>query len=298
MKKLFLAAIIAVSAATITSCGPSVPSVEVKTEIDSMTYAMGVSEGNMVKGYQLERMGVDSATVDDFIKGLLEGVNAGDDSCMRAYLVGYQIGMNMGQNFVENVNFQAFGQDSTRTVTLDHFIAGFVSSLKGEDCLMNADSANIIAQEKMQKFQDEKIIAQYADNKKASEDFLAENQKNDSVVVLPSGIQYKVLKAGKGPKVAKGQEFTVHYEGRLIDGTVFDSSYKRNTPAKFTQGGRIIKGWSEIVTHMPVGSTWEVYIPQELGYGKQDKGTIKPFSTLIFKMELISVEKMKDAKKN
>ena len=118
------------------------------------------------------------------------------------------------------------------------------------------------------------------------------NAKKDGVKLIPgSQVQYKVLKEGNGPVPKATDKVKVNYEGKLIDGTEFDSSYKRNKPATF-ECNRVIKGWTEALTHMPVGSTWEIYIPQELAYGAQEQGgKIKPFSALIFKVELLSIEK-------
>ena len=129
----------------------------------------------------------------------------------------------------------------------------------------------------------------YGDIKVAGEKFLAENAKKQDVKVLESGVQYKILKAGTGPVPTASQKVKVHYEGRTLDGNVFDSSYKRGEPTDF-RCNQVIKGWTEALTHMPVGSTWEVYIPYHLAYGERGAGDdIKPFSMLIFKIELLEI---------
>jgi FKBP-type peptidyl-prolyl cis-trans isomerase FklB len=126
--------------------------------------------------------------------------------------------------------------------------------------------------------------------KAEGEKFLAENAKKEGVKVLPSGVQYKVIKEGTGAMPKDTSLVKVHYEGKTIDGKVFDSSYKRNEPADF-RANQVIKGWTDALVHMPAGSIWEVYIPQDLAYGERQQGTdIKPFSTLIFKIELIEVD--------
>ena len=135
-----------------------------------------------------------------------------------------------------------------------------------------------------------KMEAKFGDNRKAGEEFLATNAKKDSVKVTPSGLQYKVLTAGTGEVPTATQKVKVNYEGRLIDGTVFDSSYKRNQPATFACN-QVIKGWTEALTMMPVGSKWELYIPQELAYGDRESGKIPPFSMLIFTVELLEIVK-------
>ena len=131
----------------------------------------------------------------------------------------------------------------------------------------------------------------YADNKAAGEKFLAENKTKEGVVTTPSGLQYKIITKGTGEIPADSSKVKVNYKGTLIDGTEFDSSYKRKEPATF-RANQVIKGWTEALTMMPVGSKWELYIPQELAYGARETGgQIKPFSTLIFEVELVGIEK-------
>ena len=127
-------------------------------------------------------------------------------------------------------------------------------------------------------------------HKEAGEKFLAENAKKAGIVTLPSGLQYEVLNEGTGRKPKATDQVRCHYEGTLIDGTVFDSSYKRNQPATFACN-QVIKGWTEALTMMPVGSKWELYIPQELAYGDRESGKIPPFSMLIFTVELLEIVK-------
>ena len=134
---------------------------------------------------------------------------------------------------------------------------------------------------------------EFGPNKKAGEDFLAKNAKAEGVQVLPSGVQYKVLKEGTGAVPSDTSLVKVNYEGKTLEGKVFDSSYQRNQPANF-RANQVIKGWTEALTHMPAGSVWEVYIPQELAYGERQQGSdIKPFSMLIFKIELLEVDPKK-----
>ena len=131
---------------------------------------------------------------------------------------------------------------------------------------------------------------QYGPNKTAGEKFLAANKTKAGVKTLPSGVQYKVIKEGNGPMPKDTSMVKVNYEGRTIEGKVFDSSYKRGEPLEL-RANQVIKGWTDALVHMPVGSVWEVYIPQELAYGEREQGDIKPFSALIFKIELISAGK-------
>ena len=127
-------------------------------------------------------------------------------------------------------------------------------------------------------------------NKKAGEEFLAANKTKDGVVTLPSGLQYKILTAGTGPKPTLSDSVVCNYKGTLLDNTEFDSSYKRGQPATFPVGG-VIKGWTEALQLMPVGSKWQLFIPPDLAYGPRGSGpTIGPSSTLIFEVELISIK--------
>ena len=130
--------------------------------------------------------------------------------------------------------------------------------------------------------------ANAGDDKKKGEEWMAANAKKAGVKTLPSGVQYKVIKEGSGAMPKDTSTVKVNYEGRLIDGTVFDSSYKRGE-AVTLRANQVIKGWTEALVHMPAGSVWEVYIPQELAYGDREQGQIKPYSPLVFKIELISV---------
>ena len=125
--------------------------------------------------------------------------------------------------------------------------------------------------------------------KQKGEQFLAENAKREGVKTTASGLQYEVLESTLGQKPKATDTVKVHYEGTLIDGTVFDSSYKRGEPISFALN-QVIKGWTEALVRMPVGSVWEIYVPQELAYGELEQGPIKPFSTLIFKIELLNIK--------
>ncbi len=127
-------------------------------------------------------------------------------------------------------------------------------------------------------------------NKKAGEAFLAENKNKPGVVTLPSGLQYQILKEGTGAKPSDNDKVKCHYEGKLIDGSIFESSYQRGEPIDFNVTG-VIRGWTEALKMMPVGSKWRLFIPSDLGYGDQGNGKIQPGSTLIFEVELLDIDK-------
>ena len=278
----------ACAAATFVGCGNSTPKADLKTDVDTMSYAMGMSQTQGLKEFMVERMGVDTAYMDDFIKGLNDGANAGDDKKKAAYYAGIQIGQQISNQMVKGINHEVFGEDSTKTISLKNFMAGFISGTTGKKGLMTIEEAAKLAQTKMMAIKAKNMEKEYGPNKAAGEKFLAANKKKLGVVTLPSGVQYKVIKEGNGPMPKDTSMVKVNYEGKTIDGKVFDSSFKRGEAVDL-RANQVIKGWTEALVHMPAGSVWEVYIPQELAYGEREQGQIKPFSVLIFKIELISV---------
>ena len=289
MKKLFIGAMMmAFAAATFVSCGNSTPKADLKDEVDTLSYAMGMAQTQGLKEYLSDRLQIDTAYMDDFIKGLNDGANAGDDKKKAAYYAGIQIGQQISNQMVKGINHEVFGDDSTKTISLKNFMAGFVSGTTGKKGLMTVEQAAQIAQAKMMAIKAKNMEKEYGPNKVAGEKFLAANKKKPGVVTLPSGVQYKVIKEGNGPMPKDTSMVKVQYEGKTIDGKVFDSSYKRGEPVSL-RANQVIKGWTEALVHMPVGSVWEVYIPQNLAYGEREQGQIKPFSVLIFKIELVSL---------
>ncbi len=290
MKKFTFAALAAVSAVMMYACGNGTPKANLKSDVDTVSYAIGMAQTQGLKDYLVGRLGVDTAYMDDFIKGLNEGANAGDDKKKAAYYAGIQIGQQISNQMVKGINHELFGDDSTKTISLKNFMAGFVAGTTGKGGLMTVDSAAQVAQEMMRAIKAKNLEKEFGGNKADGEKFLAENAKKEGVKVLPSGVQYKVIKEGTGAMPKDTSLVKVHYEGKTIDGKVFDSSYKRNEPADF-RANQVIKGWTDALVHMPAGSIWEVYIPQDLAYGERQQGTdIKPFSTLIFKIELLEVD--------
>ncbi len=288
MKKLSFLAIAAIAAATLASCGKSTPKASLKSEVDSLTYAIGMAQTEGLTEY-LTRQGVDTTYIKEFVKGLNEGASAGDDKKKAAYFAGIMIGQQVGNQMYEGINRQIYGDDSTQSISKKNLMAGFISGVTGKKGLMTMSEAQMYAQTKMEAVKAKAMEAQYGENKKAGEAFLAANAKKEGVKTLPGGVQYKVIKEGNGAIPADTSMVKVHYEGKTVDGKVFDSSYGRKEPTTF-RANQVIKGWTEALVHMPAGSVWEVYIPQEKAYGAQNAGNIKPFSALIFKIELIEVK--------
>ena len=282
----------AIVAAGFTACGNGTPKANLKSDVDSMSYAIGMAQTQGLKDYLVERLGVDTAYMGEFIKGLNEGANAGDNKKKAAYYAGIQIGQQIANQMVKGINHEVFGEDSTKTISMKDFLAGFVSGTTGKEGLMTVEQAQTVAQTKMQEIKAREMEKTYGPNKEEGEKFLAENAKKDGVKTLESGVQYKVIKEGNGAIPADTSLVKVHYEGRLLNDSVFDSSYKRGEPITL-RCNQTIKGWTDAMVHMPAGSIWEVYIPQDLAYGEREQGIIKPFSVLVFKIELLEVNPKK-----
>ena len=290
MKSLKAMAAMAIVAATFSACGnSSAPKADLKTDLDSMSYAIGYLQSQYVRQAIEQGQVVDTAYMDEFVKGINEGANIGEDKKRAAYIMGLQVGQQVSSQLMKGVNREVFGEDSTKTISLKNLLSGFITGATGKKGLMTQESANQIAQSKMEAIKAQTMEKQFGPNKVAGEKFLAANKKKAGVVTLPSGLQYKVIKEGKGAIPTDTTTVKVQYEGRTIDGKVFESSYKNGKEPMKMQPRQMIPGWTEALTRMPEGSVWEVYIPQNLAYKERQAGQIKPFSTLIFKIELVKV---------
>jgi FKBP-type peptidyl-prolyl cis-trans isomerase FklB len=284
-KMMMMAATITITAMTMISCNGD-NKAELKDGVDSLAYDCGVWQSEGLKQYMTMQLGIDSTYMDDFIKGMKEGAVNEVDHKKEAYLKGLEVGKDI-QGLAKSLNQQVYGDDSTKNVNVKTIIAGFIAGLKGTDG-RTAEQAYADFDKKLEPIREAQLLKDFGDNKKAGEKYLAENKKKEGVKVTQSGLQYKVLVEGTGALPTDSSTIQVNYEGKLIDGTVFDSSYERNMPftVNMTRPG-VIEGWVEALKMMPAGSKWEVTIPQELGYGAQNQGPIKPFSTLIFTIEVL-----------
>ena len=290
MKKVSIFMAIA-AAASLASCTAQAPKANLKTDIDSLSYSIGMAQTQGLKGYLTGRLDVDTAYMAEFIKGLNEGANKTSKKDI-AYMAGLQIGQQISNQMMKGINQELFAGDSTKTISKDNFMAGFIAGTLEKGGVMTMEAAQEYTRTAMETIKAKAMEEKYADNKAAGEKFLAENKAKEGVKTTESGLQYKVITEGKGEIPADTCKVKVNYKGTLIDGTEFDSSYKRNEPATF-RANQVIKGWTEALTMMPVGSKWELYIPQELAYGSRESGQIKPFSTLNFEVELVGIEKDK-----
>lgn len=270
------------------SCTAQSPKANLKTEVDSLSYAFGLSRVEGLTNYLVGQVGMDTTYMNDFINGFLEGKDKYSPKDV-AYFEGMRIGQLISRGWVEGLSNEVFQGDSTKQVSRNDMLAGFYDGLKKKG-IMSSMEAQTYSQQKMEEIMKRATVEKYADNKEAGEKFLAENKGKDGVKTTESGLQYKIIKEGKGAVPTETDKVKVNYKGTLIDGTEFESSYTRNEPSTF-RANQVIKGWTEALTMMPVGSKWELYIPQDLAYGDRDQQKIKPFSTLIFEVELLGIEK-------
>lgn len=296
MKKMILAAVAAT--ALLGSCNkPGATTVNLKNDVDTLSYALGLVNSpndEQIKQY-LMQAGSDSAYVEQFFKGLKEGLSMSTNKKQTAYQLGLQSGMQIKNQMMTGLEHQVFAGDSTRHLSIKNFILGQNDARKGKSALKDANGMELDPQGLQTLLMDlvnnltaksnEKV---YGPKKQASEDFMANVAKQPGVKKLEGGVCYKVLTEGKGEIPTADQVVEVEYEGRLIDGTVFDAS--KGQPVKFP-ANQVIPGWTEALTHMPVGSEWEVYIPWDKAYGERESGPIPPYSALVFKIKLISAAK-------
>ena len=288
MKKFSILAAV-VLAAIMGSCTNGTPTANLKDDVDTLSYAFGIAQTRGLKDYLAMRMDVDTTYIDEFIKGLNESVNAGDNKKKAAYYAGLQIGQQISQQMVKGINYEIFGDDSTRTISLNNFMAGFIDATKNKQGIMSMEEATSTVENLMQTLKAKVMEEKYGDWKKQCEDYMAKIAKKEGIKELGDGIYYEVLTEGTGAIPADTNLVSVNYEGKLLNDTIVDSSYQRGEPAKF-RCNQVIPGWIKALTNMPVGSTWMVYIPQEQAYGEREAGKITPFSCLIFKIELLGIE--------
>ena len=260
---------------------------ELNSSSDTLSYAAGMMLTDGLIPY-LKQTGVDTAYMAKFIEGFETIVKSGDNPEMKAYVAGMEIANRVKDQMLSRMKGDL--KDSPDSIVDELAFRGFIDGLKSDTSVYDSERASEMFKQKFEAAKKAKEEKLYGPNRDAGKAFLAENAKKDSVVTLPSGLQYKVLVEGNGEVPKATDKVLVNYEGRLIDGTVFDASKKHgDKPAEF-KPSQVIKGWTEALTMMPVGSKWQLYIPYELAYGERNTGSIKPFSTLIFDVELVGID--------
>jgi FKBP-type peptidyl-prolyl cis-trans isomerase FklB len=317
--------------------GGSSSNVSLKSSVDTLSYAYGVNLGEQGLEQYLVQLGVltdttqlkmsyngrisaesdktkkealekeyktklDSAieangkNITAFISGLKEGIAAKDEKA--PYIYGITVGNQIAKQMLPNLESQAFGPGSKDKLNKDLILSALVGVLKKEKPVI-PNSAELlqkkmaVLQEQAKAKKDEELKKQYGSQIAAGDKFLAENKTKEGIVTTASGLQYKVNTNGTGAKPKATDRVKVNYVGKLLDGTVFDSSKE---PVTFGVN-QVIKGWTEALELMPVGSKWTIFVPYKLGYGSQDMGKIKPFSTLIFEVELLAIDNAASAPK-
>lgn len=249
---------------------------------DTFSYTMGVAQSASLKTYLEQRENVDSNFMSFVAQALMDAPSLTDAQIKekQAYAAGLKIAKMNSEQVIPQLNMAATGKSDTTYTDLSLYTKGLADGLKGTS-LLSADSAMKVAERQFEYYKQEL--------KERNQAFLVENAKQSDVKTTASGLQYRVITQGTGAMPADTADVEVQYEGKLIDGTVFDSSYKRKKPASFNLS-KVIKGWQEGLQLMPEGSVYELYIPYELGYGERGTQNIPAFSTLIFKVELLKVK--------
>lgn len=289
MKKiLFIAAAAVVAFGSCNKGG--IPKGNIETELDTLSYELGVANSQGVKMYLVNQLGIDTAYMDEFYKGFAAAAQASDDKKLAAYYAGVQIGQQIGNQVYSAANSEIFGSDSTQTINLTQLVAGFIEGAKGTT-IIDVETIKKELTNRVNVYKDRTLTKTYGDNKKKSEAFIAKKAKEEGIKKLPGGTLYKVVTESNGPIPAPGKKVKVIYEGKTLDGNVFDSSEKNNNgqPTEIMVN-QVIPGWQEALAIMPQGSEWELYVPYDQAYGNRDMGEIKPYSALIFKIKLVNVD--------
>ena len=263
--------------------------VTMTTQSDTLSYVAGMSLTQGLVEFLQHSMKIDTAYMADFISGLEKTIESADDPQFKAYMAGMEIAKQLKEKMLPGMAREL--KDSPDSLVEELAFRGFIDALQGDTTYYNTEDASLLFKDLMSEAKEAKTEKLYGENRRAGEQFLAENSKKEGVTTTESGLQYKVIVEGKGEKPQATDRVKVNYEGRLVDGTVFDSSAKHGDKPLEFKANQVIKGWTEALTLMPVGSKWELYIPYDLAYGERDSGKIKPFSALIFTVELVEIVK-------
>lgn len=247
---------------------------------DSLSYALGVVQASSMLQYLQQREAVDTAYIDVALSALTCNLPKEQVNRIIAFAAGLKI-QQMNEQMVPNLNGELVGKPDSNYLVLPIMNQGLADAAKGELTMMSAE----LATQLVQRQQDHLLANVRIDGER----FLEQNKDAEGVVTRESGLQYKVLTAGTGAVATDSSTVEVHYEGRLLNGTIFDSSYQRGKPITL-KPTQVIKGWAEALKLMPEGSTWELYVPYTLGYGEQGTRNIPPYSVLIFKVQLLKVK--------
>lgn len=325
-KNILLASAFAV---TLVSCGSSFKSqTKIVTTADSVAYLMGVIDGTRQETNH-SYFGLDTLLDSDLYfealynasnkKKLRYELDSSNHQLLNNFLMLVQLytqkvikdttgtvpGLSFTESYLDSISYllgvsdgqtfgEAYGNSGLDSIGIKYcfYYEGFREVFQETSTRIDAEKHSDMVDKFFYEIRKKELMARFGDNKREGEEFLAKNKANSDVITTASGLQYTIIKEGKGPKPIAGNNIKVHYTGTLIDGTVFDSSVESGEPAIFPIGmGYVIPGWDEALLMMPVGSKWKLFIPQELAYGETGKRTIKPYSALIFEVELLGIEK-------
>ena len=233
---------------------------------EDFSYAMGVAQGASLRQYLLTREGVDSAYLGEAIRMMQSDIPKQRAQIILAQAAGLKIAQMNDERVISEVNKAATGKADTTYMSKEAFVRGLADVILNRETALREDSAQAIVERQFNFYKNKYKLENQA--------FLTANKRKKGVIALPSGLQYRILKAGKG--------------ALATDSTLVEVNYKRGQTAKF-KPSQVIKGWTEALKLMPEGSTWELYLPYDLAYGKKGTGSIPPYSTLIFKVEIVKV---------
>ena len=276
MKKIAFIMMSLVAALTISSCGggKNVKNVSLKTPADSLAFAISLAKTETLNDVIYRQLGVDSACIDDFVRGVCDAFPMSDDKKSHAYVKGLSIG-STAANVYMGANEEVYPNDTVNKLDRKMFLAGLIAGIYGNGAMTTEEAIE---------YSDRVVYRQ------AAEDFMAENKTREGIVTLPSGLQYKVEVEGKGALATAADTVSVIYRGSFTDGRTFDSS--RGKEVAFPVGG-VVPGFAEALQTLPEGSKGKIYIPWQLGYGKSGNRSIPPYSVLIFDIEVMRVIKAK-----
>ena len=264
---------------------------ELKTNSDSIAYIFGSFQGNGLLQHLQNDYNLQPDQLENFYKAILERVKPADnDASKRAYNAGMEVGARI-EGLAKRISSDYYTneEDAGKKIDAEIIAKSLILALQKKNEYHDQTKDLRIFEGMLADKQKADKEHKYADNRIKGERFLAENKKKSGVVTLPSGLQYKILTKGNGEIPGPQDKVSVNYEGHTVDGVEFDSSYKNEKPSSF-KCHQVIKGWSEALSKMPVGSKWELYLPYQLAYRDNETKDIKPYSALIFTIELLGIE--------
>ncbi|MGE4287297.1 MAG: FKBP-type peptidyl-prolyl cis-trans isomerase [Salinivirgaceae bacterium] len=309
---------------SIISCTNNASKLAIKNNVDSVSYVMGVLDGERLS-QSFAQAGLEGVIdVEVYINALMDAANEKElrlnpDSnkmVVQNFFREFQTNQMMGlqdtsgmapafepaASYIDSVSYLMGAGDGkgllssfTRSgldtmVRVDLYLDALAASAKKLEVKIEGQANMQMVNDFFESFKEKELMNKFGANKAAGEEFLAKNKALETVTETASGLQYEIITEGNGPRPAFNDKVKVHYTGTLLDGTVFDSSVERGEPAEFGVG-QVIKGWTEALQLMPVGSKWKLYIPYDIAYGTRDMGEIKPYSMLIFEVELLEIVK-------